>query len=420
MNSLLPDILARVFAESGALLLGLQVSKRLHSDILSHLGELRVQLAIKDIGLFRQYVEEHGGGIRRDPRIRILNLAGWSEGARKVPEEAVHWILDKGLPLLDLEDFRLRGLPSISEMPQGGAMLADRIQRLPNLQVLEVRYCFFDTSGSRSLVQALSRLHRLQRLDLACNELGEEGASSMLAVFSSLSALRYLNMGGNRLGHGGAPIMFSQAIAALTGLQQLNLVSNQLCGEGACSVARAIRAHTALLRLDLSSNSFFGPQQTQCAAEAIGALTGLQHLNICCTRLGAGGGQVGLFGLVGRLCELQSLECSGNAVGAQGLHGMAESFQRLTQLQYLYLGYNDLQDEGAALVAQAVRPLTGLRHLSLDGNELGDAAARHLAAAIPALTALRCLDLSVNRFGEDGARLVAEAARRAGVKQVYV
>ena len=399
---------------------------------------LRVSLAIKDVGLFKEYVDGKGGALSHCANIRALDLNSAMERTRILTaDEYAHkfqWMVEKALPLLgDLEALHIVSLPPALRTPDGEVMLAQSVARLTRLVTLDVRAYF---QADRSWVEAFQQLRGLQHVNLAFNRVGVEGARSMCKCFPNLTELVSLFLQGNALGSGEAPILLAEAIGALPRLKELNLASNKISVDGALHLAGAIVALTCLRLLDISRNDF-GPKQARSMAEALRPLTGLQHLAIgsngfgmkgvvrmaasvrTLTRLrhleierlqlGAEGAGIMAEAMM-QLTELEELDCSSNLLDAEGAELLCETIRSLTRLRDLDLGDNLLADEGARVVAEAIQPLTGLRFLYLERNEMGDGAVQHLTAAIRRCSRLQCLDLTENRFGETGGKRLTDAA----------
>jgi Ran GTPase-activating protein (RanGAP) involved in mRNA processing and transport len=135
---------------------------------------------------------------------------------------------------------------------------------------------------------------------------------------------------------------------------------------------------------------------------------------------------------------LTKLRLSGDGIGREGTHALAEAFKRLPMLSELYYSYLEeesipilvpalihlrnitvldftfsrLGDEGASALAAVLPRLTALSRLKLNANRIGNAGTAALAAVLPHLTALSVLDLSSNDIGAEGAVALAAVLPR--------
>ncbi|MEH1954768.1 COR domain-containing protein [Nostoc sp.] len=205
------------------------------------------------------------------------------------------------------------------------------------------------------LPEAIASLTGLQQLYLSYNQLTE-----LPEAIASLTGLQLLNLRNNQLTE------LPEAIASLTGLQLLYLDNNQLT-----ELPEAIASLTQLQKLYLDNN-----QLTELP-EAIASLTGLQQLSLRNNQL------TELPEAIASLTGLQLLYLRNNQ-----LTELPEAIASLTGLQLLNLRNNQLTE-----LPEAIASLTGLQQLSLDNNQLIE-----LPEAIASLTQLELLDLSNNQL----------------------
>ena len=133
LNNLPLCILARIFVQSSRLLPACLVC-RAFRDMLRRSEGLRVSLAIKDVGLFKEYVDGKGGALSHCANIRALDLNSAMERTRILTaDEYAHkfqWMVEKALPLLgDLEALHIVSLPPALRTPDGEVMLAQSVAR---------------------------------------------------------------------------------------------------------------------------------------------------------------------------------------------------------------------------------------------------------------------------------------------------
>lgn len=198
-----------------------------------------------------------------------------------------------------------------------------------------------------------------------------------------------------------------------------------------CSLHLGLRHTPNLRELDLSGN-FLGPGWAQALAEAVKhtptlasiglSSCGLQHLS-------------SLKAVLEHIPDLKALHLGGNALGPDGVRGLASGVRETQGLTKLTVESNCLGPEGAREVAQALRwswqlaelrmgnnvlgpqgvgeLAAGLRHvhrlteLHVEGNYIEAAGARALAAPMRHLLEIETLDVSYNALGMDGIRALA-------------
>jgi Ran GTPase-activating protein (RanGAP) involved in mRNA processing and transport len=100
--------------------------------------------------------------------------------------------------------------------------------------------------GAASLASALRALTGLQELNLFSNNLRPEGAATLAPALKALTGLSRLELGDNDVRARGAGAL-APALMVLTGLRQLGLEGNEL---GARSIAILAPVLTAMTRLE--------------------------------------------------------------------------------------------------------------------------------------------------------------------------
>ncbi|QKQ75289.1 leucine-rich repeat domain-containing protein [Nostoc sp. TCL240-02] len=205
-------------------------------------------------------------------------------------------------------------------------------QRIKKAQQEEAIKLDLSNMKLTEIPEAIASLTGLQELNLSYNQL-----TQLPEAIASLTQLQQLNLSDNQL------TTLPEVIASLSQLQQLYLSGNQLA-----EVLEVIASLTQLQRLHLSHN-----QLTQLP-EAIASLTQLQELNLSYNQL------TELSEAIAFLTQLQNLDLSRNQ-----LTELPEAIAFLTQLQELNLSYNQLTE-----VPEAITSLTQLQELNLSYNQL--------------------------------------------------
>ncbi len=167
-----------------------------------------------------------------------------------------------------------------------------------------------------------------------------------------------------------------EALGALSGLQRLDLSGNALGGPLPATIGNSL----ALQQLDLSANQLSGPLPL-----TLGNLAALQTLDLHSNALTGA-----LPGELGKLTTLEHLDLSHNALCGR----LPLALGDLGTLQHLDLSANRLEGNSEAIDYDTViSRLTALRYLDLSDNRLTGE-----LPAWSALTALQHLDLSQNQL----------------------
>lgn len=143
------------------------------------------------------------------------------------------------------------------------------------------------------------------------------------------------------------------------------------CPLGAEALRPALAALTGLQMLELSANAL-GPAGAIFLSPELSHFTNLTSLALNTNRLGRGEGPASLGSSLQPLTHLRFLDLSCNMLGVSGLLHLAPALQSLP-LTAVNLGMNALGYEGAQVLSQLLEQLgrAGLQDLDVRGNELG-------------------------------------------------
>jgi hypothetical protein len=194
----------------------------------------------------------------------------------------------------------------------------------------------------------------------------------------------------------------ARALAALDGLEALDLGDNLIGEEGALALAASPRPRAALKHLSLYAN-----RVTDRGAAALAAGLPLESLNLCGNRVSVEGLEAIAAATSPRLAKLHLGFLGVGDAGASAL-GRA----RWPQLRELNLRLNGLSAAGVgALLRGASFP--ALEYLGVEENPLGDAIAEALSGVgpRPGLT----INLGGTELTEPAARKLSGWGREAGV-----
>ena len=279
----------------------------------------------------------------------------------------------------------LRRMPALQQLSLsfhaqlGDASAAALAGVLPSLQALQhLELGRLGASTLRgSLGSALQQLPRLRRLCLSDCELQAEGAAALWVVLRALPSLEALQLSGSAVGPESAAALAS-GLRSLRSLRELTLNVTDLVGQGGL-LAPALQSLTGLESLDMSSNDWT-LEDVASLAPALKALT-----------------------------RLTLLDLSYNGMGAGGAAALGPGLQPLTALRELSLDGNNLGDDGVVPLAPAFHGMTKLQHLGISGNALGMIGATALASSLMHLPEVASLDIWIcsNALSEaDEARLI--------------
>jgi len=311
--------------------------------------------------------------------------------------------------LLGLRTLCIRGFFGDRRRPMNGhtmVALADAMERMPQLEVLDLRDNIFCREHVPILANALQGLLKLTELKLfgsGCihaEQVQHDALAEGQVLFGAISRLCSLQTL-YIMGHGHMPkhapavaTALSNALLELTQLVALNLRYHTFCQDGASSLGSALQRLTGLTELimgvgvDLVHNTidWGGSANT---AEAMSAL----------------------IAPLSSLTSLTNLETYNGPVADGTMKALAAVIQRMPRLVSIEVGYYGFGCDGATVIAGALAGLTGLTKIGMGANNITDAGLFEVASAIERLPGLTELDLdyALSHCTRDGAIAIAKA-----------
>lgn len=108
---------------------------------------------------------------------------------------------------------------------------------------------------------------------------------------------------------------------------------------------------------------------------------------------------------------LEFLSLSSNAIGDEGLKGIAQGVRQNAYLRRLDLYFNKVSNAGVVALGDALGKGSALRMVHLDSNFVGDEGAASLAKALARGAPIGEMTLAYNRLTSEGASVLAAAAK---------
>ncbi|CAM9474289.1 unnamed protein product, partial [Ectocarpus fasciculatus] len=197
-------------------------------------------------------------------------------------------------------------------------------------------------------------------------------------------------------------------------LKRINLSRQQICDDGAVSLALALRQNVRQ-ELDLSFNRISGAGIAALAASLGDPRCRLSWLSLSQNGIGrrggehlgkmlAGGGEGGGGAQWGQVPCLRELVLADNMLGDDGAEDLAEGLKGHPCLQTLILDGNDIGHDGTQGLCEALLQNHSMKKLSLRRNCLLADSAESLAQMLLRNGAIETLDLAYNPIGPEGLR----------------
>lgn len=307
-----------------------------------------------------------------------------------------------------------------------------------------------------AIARAFSRLISLTHLDLSSNKLAAADADELARPLTALRALRSFAVSGNPLGDGGVANIV-RGLLPLAHLRELSMDDCDMGTVGSWVVAKLLRSHTLLMRLDVCNAGIRSagsadllqslvecvPQLTQLSvggqhradgcklSAALSRLTNLRSLVLKVYQLRPVGAERA-WTAVQQLLELTQLHVSSplppqglqlaplaqlravrlsvqGEVNAPDAAALVSQLERLRCLTELRVTHTELGHAGVLQFVRCVALLSRLVVLHLAHVDLPHASAVALAARLATLTRLRELSLAGGTFRGEGAAAVARS-----------
>ncbi|XP_064929593.1 leucine-rich repeat-containing protein 31 isoform X5 [Columba livia] len=274
--------------------------------------------------------------------------------------------LQKGckLKLLKITDCNL--------MAKDGESLAEILNAIPNLEVLDLSINKHIGSSMKVIAQDLKNVPGLKELNLHMCGLKQDSLQGLDTALQHLAELRKLDISGNKEIGGG----FKDATVHLASLKNLEVLDLHQCcvtEEDMTVLSQVIPLLSSLQKLNLSSNKNVG---------------------------------VSSYPLLGRLRflpKLKSVAISNCGLGEESFSSLAEAALHLPELEILDLSWNKCVGGNLKLLWEALKLATEIQVLRLSSCNLvaEDLALLTLLMQDGHLARLRKLDLSYNNNVSD-------------------
>ncbi|KAM8822785.1 leucine-rich repeat-containing protein 34 isoform 2-T2 [Spinachia spinachia] len=275
---------------------------------------------------------------------------------------------------------------------------------------LDVRYNNITDKGVGHLAGLLQDdSSSLRSLDLVFNDIRGDGTEVLAKSLQSNSALLSLRLSNNKIERRGAMHLASMLQVNST-LRELELADCDLDAQGVIALAVALRSNETLVSVDLSRALLFSLQEEWAVhvSEMLAVNGGLLELHLGKMGMSDAGMERLSAGL--RLNgSLRYLDLRCNRVTRDGVRHLAELLKLSRTLEVVDLSFNRIEDEGAGYLSEGVAwPGCVLRELSVSSNHMGTEGLLSLAQAVRASTTLSHLYIWGNRLEEPVCQVFAE------------
>eukprot|EP00930_Biecheleria_cincta_P039989 TRINITY_DN27436_c0_g1_i1.p1 TRINITY_DN27436_c0_g1~~TRINITY_DN27436_c0_g1_i1.p1 ORF type:complete len:650 (+),score=136.78 TRINITY_DN27436_c0_g1_i1:61-2010(+) len=317
-------------------------------------------------------------------------------------------------------------------------ILAQGVKSCSQLAVLDVSHCRLALDDSmrwarpQKLAPLLAALRpRLRLLDLSYNLLGDDHAYEIVTALEDLTEatgeahIEELLLRGNYLGNGAGHVFgqFMQSKAASC-LWRLDMRTNAVEAEGACSLLTALQKHPYMREMRVGYNKQNKAEDLETAKlasvllqKALGSKSNnkLEVLDLNNVRVGDTGARRIALALVENSL-LRRLDLAFNSIGPEGAEAFASALEKNYTLQELDLRDNELGDEGACALAKGLRQNSGLKRVQLARNGIGPSGALALMQAIRENEELH---IEFGASGDGSARLQGMLSRAPSLADLH-
>ncbi|XP_007442218.2 leucine-rich repeat-containing protein 31 [Python bivittatus] len=350
-----------------------------------HLQELKV-LQLNSCRLTTKDVACLGEALEGIPHLEILDLS-WNTGIGGTLSLLTSKIL-KGSKLQTLK------VTDCGLTPEDGKSVAQLLSRIYCLKILDLSINRKLGYSLKNIAQELQFVSGLQVLNLNTCGLEQDGFQSLDTAFQYLSELRTLDVSCNKL-IGGVFQCLAGHLASLSNLEILNLHQCCITEEDMVVLSQIIPLLSNLQELNLSSNTSVGISTYHLLSRLrfLPKLTSVL-LNNCALQHDS---FVFLAEAASHLPELKILDLSSNKCVGGNLKLILKALHLDSKIQELRLSSCSLVDEDLvdlALIIQAGH-LAQLKHLDFSyNNSISDQGWETFCGSTPALGQLSELDIS--------------------------
>ncbi len=182
-------------------------------------------------------------------------------------------------------------------------------------------------------------------------------------------------------------------------LRSLDLSGNYIDDRGAIAIAEALKDHTNLLELDMSSDAITSEGVT--ALSQVIKCNHLQHIGLSyCKSFPKS--------LIDVMCgdSLHTLCLSDNELGVDGMASLSVGLKKCKQLVKLDISHNNTGTRGLVFLEEGLQHCTNLQELDLSRNNITSDGVAHISAIMKYCKYLRHLNISRNSISVDGAAVL--------------
>ena len=192
-------------------------------------------------------------------------------------------------------------------------------------------------------------------------------------------------------------------------LEELNLLSNNLCDESVGEICKALKNNTNLRRLSLRGNEI-SDEGAKAIGELLKGTNFLKRLDLSKNCIGFVGAACAISEGLARNRTLRSLNLSSNLnLCDESVGEICKALKNNTNLRGLSLRGNEISDEGAKAIGELLKGTNFLKRLDLSKNCIGFVGACAISKGLARNRTLRSLNLSSNRIDNGGAELICKS-----------
>lgn len=253
-----------------------------------------------------------GTRVRRYSQSGLMDFSNYYFGDKRANA------LAEALEVLPLEITELN-LKNTGLSEAGSAAILEKLMKT-KVERLNLAQNRIGQKGCHTVSKVLlNKQMQLVSLNVANNELGDTAVISLLQTLQQRCTLESIDLSGNRLQK--STVLLSELINFNGSLKSVNLSWNQLRGEPALQLVRAIRHNTNLVHLDISHNSLGTDEAPLMAlADTLRQNKTLEYLNLASNQIRAKPVLV-LTDCMTENTSLKTVVLRGNPIGSAG--GMA-------------------------------------------------------------------------------------------------
>ncbi|KAI0241491.1 hypothetical protein LSAT2_025536 [Lamellibrachia satsuma] len=234
----------------------------------------------------------------------------------------------------------------------------------------------------------------LLHLSLNGCKLSGEGAETVAFALRQLLQLTKLSFDNNNLSDPTTGQILADSVSKMTSLRTLSLNGCQLSDAGTNALSYALHHLPQLVRLRLDGNPFCDPTTCQALAGNVSKMTALRTLSLSSCQLSGAEAKALAFALR-HLPQLEELSlCQNNLNGQTTGQTFIDSVSQMTDLRALSLDRCELSGTTIKALVVALSHMPRFTKLSLNSNNCGDpTTSQTLVDIVSKMTGLQLLSL---------------------------